>query len=99
MSLASIPSLDWKVEQLKSFLRDRGVTSSGLKDDLFRRVIEIHRQTVIDNEIRESTPKFPISDTNCSFEALPKSGWGSTGFPEISLPVVRKYLDSLVRNF
>ena len=99
MSSGSIPSLDWKVEQLKSFLRDRGVTSSGLKGKLFRRAIEIHRQTVIDNEIREATPKFPISDTDCSFERLPKSAWESTGFPKISLPVVRKYLDSLVRNF
>ena len=98
MTTVAVPSSDWTLERLRTFLRDSGVNCTGKKADLFKRALQIFQQSTLDAKIKSSVPDLDIGTAVPSFKDLPEAGWSTTGFPDVRLPSVRQYLDSKVNN-
>ena len=87
-----IPHSSWTVDKLKEFLKEKGLSTTGKKSELVRRVSDFIETEELESELGAVAFSDLLVEKPIAFEELPSSNWSKTGLPEVSEERVCTYL-------
>ena len=87
-----IPHSLWTVDKLKEFLKEKGLSTTGKKSELVRRVSDFIETEELESELGVVAFSDLLVEKPIAFEELPSSNWSKTGLPEDSEERVCTYL-------
>ena len=87
-----IPHSSWTVDKLKEFLKEKGLSTTGKKSELVRRVSDFIETEELESELGAVAFSDLLVEKPIAFEELPSSNWSKAGLPEVSEERVCTYL-------
>ena len=79
-----IPHSLWTVDKLKEFLKEKGLSTTGKKSELVRRVSDFIETEELESELGAVAFSDLLVAKPIAFEELPSSNWSKTRLPEVS---------------
>ena len=76
-----IPHSSWTVDKLKEFLKEKGLSTTGKKSELVRRVSDFIETEELESELGAVAFSDLLVEKPIAFQELPSSNWSKTGLP------------------